>query len=95
MQRHATTLGTVPEPAKRFDQRTLTVRVVQFGTSLLNVTLLVWDKWAIRGLRCLSSSILCNGAKLLELFDTYCTGYALLGLRGLHDYIARWLDNVP
>ena len=81
MQRHATTLSTVPKPAQRFEQRKETVRVLQFGKTLMNVHLLVWDTWAIRGLSCLRSSILCNGGKLLELFDTYRTGYALLGLR--------------
>ena len=81
MQCHDTTLGTVPKTAKRFEQRKPTVRVLQFGKRLINVQLLVWDKWAIRGLSCFSSSILSNGGTLLELFDTYCTRYALLGLR--------------
>ena len=37
------------------------------------------------------NNILCNGGKLLELFDTYCTGYALLGLRRAHELV-RWLE---
>ena len=37
----------LPKTAKRFEQRKATVRVLTFGKSLINVQLLVWDKWAI------------------------------------------------